>query len=363
MTIVNLSTKALDTSNRSTNSPLGIFRDEALNPNREVSTLDADFRKLSWFVGGLLCCALGLAWNAGPLGAAEAATDAGGSGQTAVCLDCHDGLAATLAASPHRVLMGAAGDVATRISCTSCHAGQPAHWQDDPSANPMANPAKLGAREVSAVCATCHQGVHQVNQQTLSAHAAADVSCTACHSVHEGTAMGLLHASQPELCYGCHTGVRGQFAQLSHHPVEEGAVRCTDCHLSGDDGMAGAVRRDVNATCAKCHANMRGPFPFEHAATLDYSVEDGGCLNCHDPHGSAQLVLLKQPYAAPHFQLCSQCHTVPGHNMNSMHGDRFAGVSCNECHVDVHGSYTNRLLLTPALQPQGCLAIGCHGGH
>ncbi len=324
--------------------------------------MDADFRKLSWFVGGLLCCALGLAWNAGPLGAAEAATDAGGSGQTAVCLDCHDGLAAKLAASPHRVLMGAAGDVATRISCTSCHAGQPAHWQDDPSVNPMANPAKLGAKEVSAVCATCHQGVHQVNQQTLSAHAAADVSCTACHSVHEGTAMGLLHASQPELCFGCHTGVRGQFAQLSHHPVEEGAVSCTDCHLSGDDGMAGAVRRDVNATCAKCHANMRGPFPFEHAATLDYSVEDGGCLNCHDPHGSAQLVLLKQPYAAPHFQLCSQCHTVPGHNMNSMHGDRFAGVSCNECHVDVHGSYTNRLLLTPALQPQGCLAIGCHGG-
>jgi DmsE family decaheme c-type cytochrome len=334
----------------------------ALNPNREVSTLDADFRKLSWFAGGVICCALAAAWTATPLGAAEPAADAGGPGQTLVCLDCHDGLAASLSAGPHRVLMGAANDVATRVSCTSCHGGQPAHWLDDPSANPMTNPARQTAKEVAAACATCHQGAHQVNQQTLSAHAAADVACTACHRVHGGTQRGQLQQAQSELCFGCHTGVRGQFAQPSHHPLENGLVSCTDCHLSGDDGMAGATRRDVNATCGKCHAALRGPFPHEHAATLDYSVEDGGCLNCHDPHGSPLPRLLKQPYTAPHFQLCSQCHTVPGHQFNSFHGNEWAGVACSECHVDIHGSYTNRDLLTPALQPRGCFAAGCHGG-
>jgi DmsE family decaheme c-type cytochrome len=324
--------------------------------------LDADFRKLSWFVGGVICCALGAAALAVPSGAAETATNAGGPGQTMVCLDCHDGPAASLATGPHRVLMGAAGDVATRISCTSCHAGSAAHWEDDPAASPMTNPGRQGPKDVAAVCATCHLGVHQANQQTLSPHAAADVTCTACHKVHGGTARGQLHQAQAELCFGCHTGVRGQFAQPSHHPIGNGMVSCSDCHLSGDDGMLGAGRQDVNDTCTKCHGALRGPFPFEHEATLDRSVEDGGCLNCHDPHGSPLPRLLKQPYAAPHFQLCSQCHTVPGHQFNSFHGDRFAGVACNECHVDIHGSYTNRDLLTPALRPQGCFAAGCHGG-
>ena len=324
--------------------------------------MDADFRKLSWLAGGVICCALVVALNAAPAWAADPAAADGGSGQTMVCLDCHDGLAASLAGGPHRVLMGAAGDVATRVSCTSCHSGQPAHWQDDPSASPMTNPARQAAKEVAAACASCHQGAHQVNQQTISAHAAADVACTACHKVHDGTANGLLQQAQSELCFGCHTGVRGQFALPSHHPLENGMVSCTDCHLSGDDGMLGATRRDVNATCGKCHAALRGPFPFEHAATLDYSVEDGGCLNCHDPHGSVLPRLLKQPYEQPHFQLCSQCHTVPGHQFNSFHGSQWAGVACSECHVDIHGSYTNRDLLTPALQPQGCFAAGCHGG-
>ena len=41
---------------------------------------------------------------------------------------------------------------------------------------------------------------------------------------------------------GLYTGVGGQFAQLSHHPVENGMVSCTDCHLAGDDGLSGAVR-------------------------------------------------------------------------------------------------------------------------
>lgn len=334
----------------------------ALNPNREVSTLDADFRKLSWFVGGVICCALGAAALAVPSGAAETVTNAGGPGQTMVCLDCHDGPAASLATGPHRVLMGAAGDVATHISCTSCHAGSAAHWEDDPAASPMTNPGLQGAKDVAAVCAACHQGVHQANQQSLSAHAAADVACTACHQVHGGTPRGQLHQAEADLCFGCHTGIRGQFAQPSHHPLGNGMVSCSDCHLSGDDGMLGAARQDVNDACTKCHGALRGPFPFEHAATLDYSVGDGGCLNCHDPHGSPLPRLLKQPYAAPHFQLCSQCHVVPGHQFNSFHGDRFAGVACNECHVDIHGSYTNRDLLTPALQPQGCFAAGCHGG-
>ena len=62
----------------------------------------------------------------------------------------------------------------------------------------------------------------------------------------------------------------------------------------------------------------------EHRATLDYSSEEGGCLSCHDPHGSYIARLLKQPLEAPSFQLCSQCHSVPGHRNNSVHGTMWA---------------------------------------
>jgi predicted CXXCH cytochrome family protein len=110
-----------------------------------------------------------------------------------------------------------------------------------------------------------------------------------------------------------------------------------------------------------CHNEFQGPFPFEHQATVDYSTEEGGCINCHDPHGSAQPRMLKQPYEAPHFQLCTQCHGVPPlHNQNARHGDRWAGLACNDCHTDIHGSYTSRVFLSESLEAEGCFTAGCH---
>ena len=47
----------------------------------------------------------------------------------------------------------------------------------------------------------------------------------------------------------------------------------------------------VNDTCYKCHAEKRGPFLYEHAPVRE------NCLNCHDPHGSAneKLLLVSRP--------------------------------------------------------------------
>jgi predicted CXXCH cytochrome family protein len=123
----------------------------------------------------------------------------------------------------------------------------------------------------------------------------------------------------------------------------------------GPEAMLG-----TNEACFSCHMEMRGPFPYEHPATLDFSAEEGGCLSCHDPHGSFVPRLLRQPVASPHNPLCSQCHLVPGHNMNARHGTAWAGVACTECHADTHGSYTSRLFFTPDLEAQGCFAAGCH---
>ncbi|MCP4573587.1 MAG: hypothetical protein GY838_14610 [bacterium] len=278
--------------------------------------------------------------------------------ETGACLDCHDDRGADLARSPHAVFDA---EAATRLACTDCHTGASGHWQDDPEDHPMSNPARLDAAATAAVCAGCHVNPHQENQAGLGPHARAGVTCTDCHRVHGARLGSGLKGEQTNLCFGCHGAQRAEFARSSSHPVRDGGyMTCTDCHLSGDDGLAPLTRLGNNEACLGCHREFRGPFPHDHQAAVDYTTEEGGCVACHEPHGSHLPRLLKQPYEAPHFPLCSQCHVVPLHQYNSQHGSDWAGVACNECHTDIHGSYESRFYLSRTLDAQGCLAAGCH---
>jgi DmsE family decaheme c-type cytochrome len=298
----------------------------------------------------LACCALLVS----PPATARAA-----SRQSAVCLDCHEDRHAGLEGTPHHVAADDGEEV--RIACTDCHAGDARHWEDDPAEHPMANPAALSATALGELCATCHLGSHQQSLADGHPHGGDEVGCLACHRVHDGTGPGLLKTAEPGLCLGCHGEVRGQFARPYRHPVSDRILACSECHLVTDADPTTFAHRGRDDACFRCHAEFRGPFPYEHQATVDYSVEEGGCASCHDPHGSYLPRLLKQPYEPPHFQLCTQCHLIPpGHLYNANHGTAWSGVSCNECHVDVHGSYTSRLFLTPALESQGCFSPGCH---
>jgi len=259
-------------------------------------------------------------------------------------------------------MAGTAHDpLAHAAACLDCHAGAATDRHlDDPEASPAVNPASMRADSVTAACTACHANPHALNLHERDPHADADLSCTSCHQVHQNAHIGLLKDNQPNLCFQCHASVRGDFAMVSRHPVEDGVVTCSDCHMSVSQSAKQHVATGPGATCVRCHAVFEGPFPFEHQAAVDYSTEEGGCLNCHAPHGSAQPRLLTQPYEPPHYDLCTQCHVVPGHEFNSNHGTQWAGMACNECHVDVHGSYTSRHLLSPALEAQGCFAMGCH---
>jgi DmsE family decaheme c-type cytochrome len=302
------------------------------------------------------CAVLGVLF--GPRGGDLAAQDHERTSK--VCLDCHGGIDSTLSMTGHWPAGDAHEGAGARVACTDCHAGDRKHWEDDPAANPMTNPAGTGAGAEARLCGTCHQNAHQQNVLERNAHGAADVNCSGCHSVHSSTHPVLLRKSEPELCAGCHADVAGQFAQLYRHPVAEGVVKCSECHLTLD---ATSRTLSLNGTnvCLGCHGEFEGPFPYEHAATLDYSTEEGGCLSCHSPHGSALPKMLRQPHEPPHFQLCTQCHSVPPrHLSNSQHGTAWAGVPCSDCHTDVHGSYNNRLFLNESLVSQGCSNVGCH---
>ena len=279
--------------------------------------------------------------------------------ESTVCLDCHGGMDTTLAGTAHRVDASHGGDAAG-VACTDCHAGDSKHWEEDPQANPMTNPAKVGAAAEARICSGCHQNAHQQNMLEKNVHAANDIACSSCHGVHSSRQYSLLKKPQTELCISCHARVEGQFARSFHHPVREGIIQCAECHLTLDKTTRALSRNGTNNVCLDCHGEFAGPFPHEHQATLDHSTEEGGCLTCHEPHGSSLPRMVKQPYEPPHNQLCSQCHAVPRHFNNAMHGTRWASVPCNDCHTDIHGSYDNRLFVTESLKAQGCFNSGCH---
>lgn len=313
---------------------------------------DISFRHIPVILGA--CAALGLLFALPGRGVpAEEQVRA-----STICLDCHQGLDSTLVGTAHWA--GAGDDSAgARIACTDCHSGSSAHWESDPAENPMSNPAKVGATAEAKLCATCHQNSHQQNMIERNVHEANDVSCSGCHQVHGFKHASLLKETEPKLCLDCHSRVEGQFARPYRHPVAEGIVGCTECH-STLDKTSRPLSQNGTSVCLNCHGEFAGPFPYEHQATLDFSTQEGGCMTCHEPHGSALPKMVKQPYEPPHYPLCSQCHSVPRHNSNPMHGTAFAGVPCNDCHVDIHGSYDNRLFVNESLKAQGCFNSGCH---
>ncbi len=280
--------------------------------------------------------------------------------ESGACLDCHEDKQLDIVGGPHQILESEVNDSEATIACTDCHLGDANHYDDDPEDYPMSNPAKTDVAMTSGVCSTCHVNSHQQNMGERNSHAENGVNCVGCHQVHGSTAAGLLQQEEPELCYQCHTEVRGEFHQPYRHPVSDGIVRCSECHMSLDQNKRVLSHARIDIVCFTCHEEFQGPFPYEHQAAIGYSTEEGGCLTCHDAHGSSFPRMTKQPYEAPDFQLCSQCHIVPLHNFNSRHGDQWAGVPCNDCHVDIHGSYVSKNLLSPALQSQGCFNSSCH---
>lgn len=271
---------------------------------------------------------------------------------SSACIECHESEAASMSGTAHDV-------TSTRtVTCASCHSDVSAEHLEDPEAFPPRHLDALRTDSLTARCASCHAHPHTLNMIERDPHEGAGLSCASCHRVHDNKHAGLLHDKETTLCVSCHASVKSDFAMPSHHPVMEEVVSCADCHMTVSRSAKQHTGSGPGETCTTCHALFQGPFPFEHQAAVEYSTEEGGCMNCHAPHGSTQPRLLRQPLESG--GLCMHCHVVPKHQFNSNHGSMWAGLPCLQCHVDVHGSYESRHLLDPGLAAQGCFAAGCH---
>ncbi|MBI4348625.1 MAG: DmsE family decaheme c-type cytochrome [Elusimicrobia bacterium] len=243
----------------------------------------------------------------------------------AVCFGCHGDYQKKYEATPHARLFKA-GKALPSGECETCHGPRSKH---------VANPSRelaLTPVQQNAACLQCHQGSGRLYWKS-SKHGSGDLGCTSCHKVMERVSDKALLAKEREdqLCYTCHTEVRGQMNKLSRHPVNEGKVSCSGCHNPhGSVTKAMLKGASLNETCFKCHQEKRGPHVWIHPPVLE------DCANCHQAHGSNHRKLLTGKDSF----LCMSCHTYGGH-VNLPRYNRvssLAGEGCVNCHMAVHGS-------------------------
>lgn len=288
---------------------------------------------------------------------------------SAACLECHaaDDLG-RLMGSPHGRLLRAKD--AQAAGCENCHGPGGKHVESNDAAD-IVNPQdmrRLSAEQRAGLCLSCHES--QRPFWPTSEHARAGINCSDCHveafpfphSAKEakagdeeggkGDGPAAKSARRPQdvptqisarhrnlglsgRCLTCHTEKEAEFRRQFHHPLFEGRVGCQDCHSPhgkpATTGFWGADRE----VCLKCHARQRGPFVWEHQAM------DDGCLACHTPHGSVNKRLLSRP---SNF-LCLRCHfesTFPRVGRLNHQFLLSGRAQCLDCHIQVHGSNTNR---------------------
>ncbi len=253
------------------------------------------------------------------------------------CATCHQDVADGLANNPHSKLALKHGG--TGATCESCHGAGKAHVDGGGDVTKIVRFDKLTPKQIDETCLGCHANTHP--NFLRSPHAKAGVSCLSCHSIHKSVPQTtLLVATQPKLCYQCHTDIKPSFAMLFHHPVNEGVVKCSDCHNVHGTFENNNLRAtaDQDAICTKCHTDVRGPFVFEHAP-----VKGEGCMSCHTPHGSVNARLLNMPNINV---LCNQCHSgVSQDTVHGMSSGSSDSVPCTSCHTYIHGSNMNAAFL------------------
>lgn len=194
---------------------------------------------------------------------------------------------------------------------------------------------KLPSQAQSLVCLKCHSAASTPNLHYWNGgvHANSDVSCFDCHQLHRGPQQKVARKEMDKLCYGCHPQIRIEFSQFSHHPVPEHKMACIDCHEPHGSAQDHSLKEStVKEVCTRCHMEFQGPFVYEHADL----TED--CTNCHNPHGSPndKLLSVSQPF------LCMQCHAghLDSHHPSMVDGNFKSAffTRCTDCHSAIHGS-------------------------
>ena len=146
----------------------------------------------------------------------------------------------------------------------------------------------------------------------------------------------------------CHQDIGG--LKYLHQPIKDGD--CLSCHhrKSKEHPTGGGKSFELTAKgaalCSQCHD------PFGKKKVVHPPCRDGGCTDCHKPHGAANRFLLD--VGADQSELCLGCHDAAPFKRKYLHGPAAVG-ECTRCH-DPHESGEKRLLKGPVRT----ICLKCH---
>lgn len=225
----------------------------------------------------------------------------------------------------------------------------------------------LKSERQSYACTECHGDL--VEKDMI--HYPAEDDCNNCHestgASHPSDSVGFsLMDTTPALCYYCHEAA----AQKAHphNPVVQGdCLACHDVHASSEPLL---LRLPDSDLCLSCHNR---DYRTDSSETLNIrplvqekmhvhsAIEGGGCMSCHQSHGSDFPALLVDRFPAEdyvaakteNFELCFLCHDTDlldaeetewgtgfrngRRNLHWLHINGNKGRNCRMCH-NMHGS-------------------------
>jgi DmsE family decaheme c-type cytochrome len=285
---------------------------------------------------GLVLLVLGVTGIGRPALGADAAS----------CGDCHE-QSKTFGANPHgRAACELPGDAA----CASCHGDGKAHMEAGGDKSLIRG---LHGAKGAETCVTCHDVTTEHTSFIGGVHGSSVVvNCLTCHSIHSPVSREpkLLAKGQTKLCASCHQGQTSSMESKAYtHRLDRGGFTCASCHNPHGRAGEGMLKQTAQGElpCLTCHNEKRGPYVYEHVGPTTAGMM-GGCLTCHEPHGSNNPKMLTRSRID---MLCLECHSAlaagpVGSQPPATHNlllPRWR--NCTTCHVAVHGSNRSPKLL------------------
>jgi predicted CXXCH cytochrome family protein len=165
------------------------------------------------------------------------------------------------------------------------------------------SPGSPDQRLQNGPCTECHRNMVE---HTVMHYPAGD-ACDYCHestgSSHPqaGVAGFALVDRMPDLCFNCHEPPAAH--AFIHPPVEQGD--CLDCHDPHGSSEKALLRLEEQELCLSCHdkdyrtdssetENIRSLVRGKSVAHT--AITESGCMICHKAHGSEFRKLLVAPY-------------------------------------------------------------------
>jgi predicted CXXCH cytochrome family protein len=263
--------------------------------------------------------------------------------------------------------------------CLKCHNPHSSNNKDH-----LVKPVS-GAGKDNNLCLTCHNVGVSV-ETGGSRHAALDIGCETCHTVHKTGERGKreydfqLKKDSPALCMDCHDvqdpklieSHQGQpfvaagclnchdshqsarpklILPFVHSPFKAGKAACTLCHQPPKDEKVVLKKASSNELCLTCHSKKAEQI---RTAKVQHPGAATDCTGCHNPHAGRTPGFAK-PDAV---NACLRCHSDQAKQINKKHLHQPAfGQGCATCH-EPHGGENDHLLRAKTVNN---LCLECHG--